>query len=171
MNPLVLTVEFEPGTQTRFDAQRRRLFPPGRTKVGAHLTLFHALPGAESETLIADLTRISDRIAFDLAVTGLMPLGYGVAYRIESSALTRLHQQLQQRWQPWLTRQDQQGFRAHITVQNKVDAATARRTQAELEHDFEPFVVRALGLQLWDYLDGPWQLRQRFAFKSNGSPG
>ncbi|HEX2904608.1 MAG TPA: 2'-5' RNA ligase family protein [Jatrophihabitans sp.] len=166
MNPLVLTVQLAPAIQSRFDAERARFFPPGRTQVGAHITLFHALPGAEVEQLLVDLTAVSRRPPFDLAVTGLMALGHGVAYRIESTTLHRLHRGLQQRWQVHLSRQDQHGFRPHVTVQNKVDVATARRTQAELEAGFQPFATPAVGLQLWDYLGGPWQLRCTLPFQA-----
>lgn len=170
MNPLVLTVQLEPAVQARFDAERSRLFPAGRTKVGAHITLFHALPGAARAELTAELAQACDRAPFDLAVTGLMQLGFGVAYRIESTALQRLHAGLQQRWHERLSRQDQQGFRPHITVQNKVDPATAKRTRAELERCFQPFVTTAQGLQLWEYLAGPWQLRSQFAFVERQNP-
>jgi hypothetical protein len=36
-----------------------------------------------------------------------------------------------------LTRQDQQPFRAHVTVQNKVDAAKANALFESLRSDFE----------------------------------
>lgn len=170
MNPLVLTVELDAAVQARFDAERARLFPPGRTQVGAHITLFHALPGAAAEALIAELTELAHRPPLDLAVTGLMPLGSGVAYRIESTALHRLHSSLQRRWHDQLSRQDQQGFRPHITVQNKVDAATARRTLIELNSNFEPFTITARGLALWDYLAGRWQLRAGFPFAAKVDP-
>ena len=47
-------------------------------------------------------------------------------------------------------------FRAHITVQNKVDGDAARQTHADLEAAFEPFETVATGLELWWYRGGPW---------------
>ncbi len=170
MNPLVVTLGLEPEIQRRFDAERRRLFPAGRTQVGAHVSLFHALPGEHEPTVIDDLADATDRPSFDVAIAELMPLGYGVAYRVVSTALDRLQADLGQRWAHWLTRQDAQGFRPHITVQNKVDSATARRTLAELEVGFEPFVTRATGLDLWEYQGGPWRHRSSFLFPDSPNP-
>lgn len=167
MNPLVLTLQLEPAVQQRFDAERTRLFPPGRTQVGAHITLFHALPGEHEPNLTADLAETTRRPSFDLAVSALMPLGRGVAYRVVSTALDRLQAELQRRWAPWLTRQDSQGYRAHITVQNKVDPTLARRTLADLAQTFQPFVTRATGLDLWEYQGGPWLHRTSFLFADN----
>lgn len=170
MPPLVLTAELAPAVQARFDTERARLFPPGRTQVGAHLTLFHALPAEHLTGLLAELAEVAVRPPFELNVTGLMLLGYGVAYRIESDALQGLHAGLQRRWHPWLTRQDRQAFHPHITVQNKVAPATARRTLSQLEASFEPLLTTATGLLLWDYLAGPWQLRARFGFAGGPNP-
>jgi 2'-5' RNA ligase len=167
MDPLVLSLQLEPEVQARFDAERRRLFPAGRTQVDAHVTLFHALPGDQAEGIVADLAELCRRPVFDLVVSEVMPLGRGVAYRIVSTALNRLHAELARRWAPWLTRQDAQGFRPHITVQNKVDPATARRTQAELSRNFQPLVTRATGLTLWEYVGGPWSHRASFPFREN----
>lgn len=36
----MLSLVLDPVTQERFDRERRELFPPGRTVIGAHLTLF-----------------------------------------------------------------------------------------------------------------------------------
>lgn len=37
--PLIVTALLEESVQQRFEAERRRLFPAGRTQVGAHSTL------------------------------------------------------------------------------------------------------------------------------------
>jgi hypothetical protein len=49
VQPLVITVALDADAQERFDAARTRWFPPGRTEVGAHLTMFHAVPGEQEE--------------------------------------------------------------------------------------------------------------------------
>ena len=53
--PLVLTLRMDEAAQARFDRERAAWFPAGRTAVGAHLTLFHALPGALRDRVEADL--------------------------------------------------------------------------------------------------------------------
>lgn len=164
MNPLVLTVGLPAPVQSRFDAERAALFPAGRTVVGAHLTLFHALPGEHAADLVDDLVAASATAAPELLIDGLMSLGGGVAYRVDSPALAVLHRRLQKQWHGLLTRQDEQRLRAHITVQNKVDPATARQTLARLEAGFEPLRIEATGLELWEYQGGPWRARARFPF-------
>ncbi|HTZ42261.1 MAG TPA: 2'-5' RNA ligase family protein [Jatrophihabitans sp.] len=162
--PLVLTLSLDPAAQARFDAERAELFPPGRTAVGAHVTLFHALPGDRLPELLGELAGTCRREPFPVRVTALASLGRGVAYRLDSAELAGLHADLQRRWWPWLTRQDRQGFRPHVTVQNKVEPAVAARTLRERAATFAPFSIEALGLRLWRYLGGPWAELHRLPF-------
>jgi hypothetical protein len=91
-------------------------------------------------------------------------MGRGVMYTLDNPTLPALHKRLQRQWQPWLTPQDQQGLRPHITVQNKVDPAVARQLHEELAASFQPFEALGTGLALWAYRGGPWELQQRFSF-------
>jgi 2'-5' RNA ligase len=163
VRPLVITLALPDDVQARFDEERARWFPAGRTAVGAHVTLFHAVPGELQDEVRAALAEQAGR-ALDLRVTGVMALGRGAAYRTESAELTRRHRALQQRWWPHLTRQDQQGLRAHVTVQNKVEPAEARRTVAALQASFTPYDVAAVGFDLWRYDGGPWTHLTRVPF-------
>ncbi|KQS65363.1 hypothetical protein ASG39_08975 [Rhizobium sp. Leaf371] len=161
--PLILTAEMEATAQEHFDFLRARHFPPERNWLSAHITLFHALPGAERAAIEQHL---------DEATAGLRPiaatvetvrlLGNGVAFALSSPALEGLRAALVQRWSPWLTRQDQQGFRPHVTVQNKVSPDTARALQASLSEDFAPWDFAVTGLRLWHYAGGPWEPAARF---------
>jgi hypothetical protein len=128
--------------------------------------LFHALPGAEEEAISQDLAEAAAAQLGELPlqVTGLKFMGRGVMYALDNPDLPALHRRLQRQWQPWLSPQDQQGLRPHITVQNKVDPAVARALHAELAAGFQPFAAQGTGLALWAYKGGPWELRQRFAF-------
>jgi hypothetical protein len=54
--PLVLTLGLDAIATARFEALRRAHFPPDRLVVGAHLTLFHALPG-QHEPDVAERVR------------------------------------------------------------------------------------------------------------------
>lgn len=164
--PLILTLTLDEASQAFFDEQRQRYFPPKINYLSAHLTLFHALPGSEESTLIADLTEVAAAQPTSLAMqaTGLKFMGRGVMYALASPELPALHRRLQQQWQPWLSAQDQQGLRPHITVQNKVDPAVARALLAELEAGFQPFEAQGTGLALWAYRGGPWELRGVFPF-------
>jgi 2'-5' RNA ligase len=163
--PLVLTLRMDDAAQARLDRERAAYFPPGRTSVGAHLTLFHALPGALRDRVEADLEEASGRPAFELSVTEPYSLGRGVAYRLESPELQGLRADLQGRWTGHLTRQDRQRHRPHVTVQNKVTPEQARATLEELRSRFLPFTVSALGMDVWRYDGGPWTLLRSFDFE------
>ncbi len=171
-SPLVVTLLLGEDAQRRFDRLRAAHFParplpgarPERARGGeegvfrlaAHVTLFHALPGDELPRVRAVLTEAADRPAFGLLVSRVRLLGRGVAYDLESAELTALWAELRDRFDPWLTPQDRQPGRAHVTVQNKVDPQTARELHAGLAASFTPETVPARGLGLWRYLGGPW---------------
>lgn len=153
---LVVTLALDASAQQRFDALRRDHFPADRLQVGAHVTLFHALPGEHRATVRHDLHALAGP-PFAVRVVRVRSLGRGVAYDLHAPELDRLHAELARRWAPWLTRQDAQPLRAHVTVQNKVGPETARALLAELSAVFVPYDVQAVGLQLWRYLGGPWE--------------
>lgn len=163
--PLILTLALEEAAQVRFDALRGRHFPPERNVVPAHVTLFHALPGAEEAAIAAELARCCAATApFAVRIAGLRSLGRGVAYTLESAELGRLRAALARAWTPWLGAQDRQGYRAHLTIQNKATPESARALLAAMQAQFSPFEVGAAGLLLWRYLGGPWEGAGRFAF-------
>jgi 2'-5' RNA ligase len=166
--PLVVTLQLHASIQERFDAEREALFPPGRTAVGAHVTLFHALPAHLREDVEAELGRLAETSPFPVRVTEVFPLGRGVAYRLVADDADRMHRRLQDRWRDHLTRQDAQPLRRHVTVQNKVEPAVALVTLERLRTTFRPETTRAIGLELWRYDGGPWTLLRRWAFRSSG---
>ena len=155
-DPIVVTLQFDAAATDLFERRRRRYFPPEINRIPAHLTLFHALPGAEENAVLEAVGRAAQRAPFAVKVEGLMLLGRGTAYRLSSPALLTLRADLARRFDAWLTRQDREAFRPHVTVQNKVSSEVARATQAELERTFTPFEAIAEGVQLWHYRGGPW---------------
>ncbi len=164
--PLILTLRFDQASFDRFDRERSRHFPPDRNFIPAHLTLFHHLPGLLRETITDEIAaRCSEQAGFPMLVAKLRSLGRGVAYVIESSELSGLHADLASRWTAHLTRQDAQGFRPHVTIQNKVSPDVARKTFEALSCSFEPFQAVATGLLLWHYKGGPWESADEFAFE------
>jgi len=163
--PLVLTLGLDAAAQARFEALRTEHFPPGRNQVPAHVSLFHALPGAELDAIRADLERCCTGTApFAVRAAGLRSLGRGVAYTLESAVLGRLRGALARAWADWLGAQDRQGYRPHLTIQNKADPESARVLLAAMQAGFSPFEVEATGLLLWHYRGGPWESAGRFAF-------
>ena len=169
--PLILTLGLHPEDQARFDALREAHFPSALNYIQAHLTLFHHLPGEQAADVAASMgLAAAGQAPFEAAVRGVRSLGRGVAFTIESAVLTRLRGALARHWHDGLTAQDRQGWRPHITVQNKVTPAEAASLLAAMEAAFTPFSIRAEGLALWRYLGGPWELAGRYAF-SQEAPG
>ncbi|MCR0982274.1 2'-5' RNA ligase family protein [Roseomonas populi] len=163
--PLILTLRFDAAAFARLDGLRRAHFPPERNHIPAHLTLFHALPGA-GRTEIEENLRVAcaGTPPMALRVTGPRPLGRGVALEVEAPALVALRRLLASHWREWLTPQDAGGFRPHVTVQNKVTPEAARGLLAELAAAFQPWEARAEGLLLWHYRGGPWEAAAEFPF-------
>lgn len=163
--PLILTLKMDERSQEYFDSLRERHFPRERNYLSAHLTLFHKLPGEHGVAVSADLQELCQhQPPFTLKVTGLRSLGRGVAYELTSPELMALRLALVERWGPRLGAQDRQGFKPHVTVQNKVSPERARTLYAQLQKGFSPFEVGGAGLSLWRYLDGPWELVGTYPF-------
>lgn len=165
LSPLVITLDLDEASMARFQAERAELFPPNRTQVGAHLTLFHAIPGQMEAQVLEEVQIAADRPPFDVAVGKVISLGRGAAYSLEAPELSEIRARLRQSWAAHLTPQDSQGFRPHVTVQNKVDPATSKETVQRLQAAFVPFTAHAEALVVWRYVGGPWELVQRFALE------
>ncbi len=167
--PLILTLALDADSQAYFDELRRRHFPSKINYLAAHVTLFHHLPGADEAAITAQLAETC-RALGPLAVqaTGLRSLGRGVAFTLENAELRALHRRLQADFAARLTPQDQQKLQPHITVQNKVEPAVARRLLADLQADFQPFAATGTGLALWAYRGGPWERRATLPFAGGG---
>ena len=163
--PFVLTLGVDAAAQAEFDRLRRAHFPAKLNRIPAHITLFHALPGAEAQGIRQLLSEVAaGTTPFALDVTGLKKLGRGVAYVIEARELDALHGRLRSRWLPWLTPQDAQPFRPHVVIQNKVMPHVAAALYEDLAGSFRPWTIPAASLLLWRYLGGPWALDTAFSF-------
>ena len=93
-----------------------------------------------------------DRHAFAVAVTGLRSLGRGVAFALASPTWPGSAPDLARTWAPWLTPQDRQGYRPHITIQNKVApdeaAHAAARRCGPASRPFDDHRRRSVALAL-----------------------
>ncbi|MDQ7810967.1 2'-5' RNA ligase family protein [Amycolatopsis sp. A133] len=167
MPPLVVTLAVDERAQAAWNVLRRRWFPPDRLLVDAHLTLFHALPGAHLTTVLADCAEVAGE-PFGMTVARVRSLGRGVALDIESADLLRLHAALRERWSPWLTRQDAQPFKPHVTVQNKAGPDVVAAALEAVRRDPGPRTATATGLDVWRYRGGPWE---HLATVPGGRPG
>jgi len=164
MQPLILTLALDAASQAFFDRLRLQHFPPERNFLKAHLTLFHHLP-PEEESIPTVIKKVcAQHTLMPLQVQAVVSIGKGVAFKIECPPLQQLHAFLQQQWKPWLLPQDVQKLWPHVTVQNKVDPATAKALQQQLSGSFTPFEAWGTGLTLWVYEGGPWRWLQHFPF-------
>ena len=159
----VLTLRLDNASFAHFNALRQEWYPPALNRIPAHLSLFHVLP-ADYESRAKLTTVASSTQRFTAQVSELRSLGRGVAFVIASDTLQALHRQLANAFADVLVPQDRQGFRPHIVVQNKVTPEEARKTLERLRSDFVPREIECLGLDWWDYLGGPWKLRETFPF-------
>ena len=140
-------------------------FPPDRNVLAAHLTLFHHLPPGIADELKHRLRQETRGVrAPDARVTGLMSLGRGVAYRIESPQLLAIRRGLADAFATLLTPQDAGGWRPHVTIQNKVAPGIAKLLLSTLSRDFTPRTVEIAGLATWYYRGGPWEALSRHMF-------
>ena len=162
---LILTLKLEQAAFEIFNDLRQKHFPPARNFLNAHVTLFHALPG-ERETEIKDVLRDSASATKPLPLTFGKPifLGKGVAIEIVCPPLVELRQRLSNEFADYLTAQDRQKLRPHITIQNKVEPEIAKKLFAETSATWQTFDSFGAGLQLWQYLNGPWRLIEEFQF-------
>lgn len=164
--PLILTLQLDEASHQYFNQLRQQHFPPERNYLEAHVTLFHHLPGSGQDAIHQHLRGLAaTQPLLPLQVSGVRFLGQGVAYTLENPQLLPLHRALQQHWAAWLTPQDRQPLRPHVTVQNKVLPATARALYEQLSQEFTPFEATGTGLTLWAYQNGPWQELARFPFR------
>jgi hypothetical protein len=166
--PLVLTAELDEETFAWLDALRRRHFPPERNHLSAHLTLFHALPGSCHDRVVAELEGVASiHAAVAGTATSWILLGRGVAIALDVPGIVAMRSELARRLAEVLTPQDAGGFRAHVTVQNKVTPERARALKAALDANFAPRAVRIPALRLYRYDGGPWEFARRFALAAD----
>ncbi|WP_203309701.1 MULTISPECIES: 2'-5' RNA ligase family protein [Sphingomonas] len=163
--PIIVSAVFGRQDQGWFDAQRAAHFPPERNQLSAHLTLFHHLPPSAEAELKHRLVQETRGVRAPRArIGGLMSLGRGVAYRIESPDLVAIRHRLADAFAGLLTPQDAGGWRPHVTIQNKVQPNVAKLLLTGLSRDFVPREVEVAGLAAWWYRGGPWENISRHMF-------
>ena len=163
--PIIVTALFGGADQAFFDAERRAYFPPERNQLAAHLTMFHHLPPTLAPELRQRLVAETRGVAAPQArLADVISLGRGVAYRIDSPGLTEIRRRLAGVFSGLLTPQDAGGWRAHVTVQNKVEPAVAKELLQTLRQGFRARPIKIAGLAAWWYRGGPWELLSRHMF-------
>ena len=152
--PLILTLQMDERSQDWFDRLRELHFPPERN----YLRAPHALPQAAGSPGSLPTCNWSpgpgatypyrDGYSQPRPGRGLRALVAGTGGTAAGVA---------KNWEPWLGAQDRQGFKPHVTVQNKVSPERARALHERLLVTFSPLKVGGVGLSPWRYLGGPWE--------------
>ena len=161
--PLLLTLQLAEPAQSLFQALRLRHFPARRNQVPAHVSLFHALPGAERESITHLVRMLCEQKRPRIRIEPPRSLGRGVAFPLVSPDLLALRGRLAATWSDWLTPQDRARYAPHVTVQNKVTPEQARATLEQLSRGFAPWCTEGMALLLWRYLGGPWERLEAIA--------
>ncbi len=164
-HPLIVTATFSADDHAWLEGLRRKHFPPERNQVPVHLTLFHQLPPSLDAELRDRLATVVACPPPRAAITGIMDLGQGTAFRVASEALEAIRAELAAALRGLLAPQDQAGWRPHITVQNKVTRADAIGLQAALATGDFPRSLAISGLTSWRYLGGPWEKVRAYSFR------
>jgi 2'-5' RNA ligase len=162
--PIIVTALFGDGDNGWLQDLRRTHYPPERNQVPAHLTLFRQLPPSLEPELATRLARATAAPPPHATIAGIMDLGEGTAFRVESEALDAIRAELAEAFHGLLTPQDR-GWRPHVTIQNKVARAEARRLQRDLGATFSPRPLAIRALAAWRYHGGPWQPVREWSFR------
>ena len=148
---------FGPGDDGWLQQARRDHYPAERNQVPAHLTLFHHLPPGIEAELGRRLGVATATPPPQATIAGILDLGGGTAYRVESDALMVIREELADAFHGLLMPQDRAPWRPHITIQNKVEPREAKALQARLRAGFEPRPLAIRALASWHYRGGPWE--------------
>jgi 2'-5' RNA ligase superfamily len=156
--PIIITAEMGKTDQAWANGVRRKHFPHERNFLDAHITLFHHLPPSHLAEIKSRLSFLASERRPPVAhLTEVMMLGRGVAYRVDSSELLSIRDELAEEFRGLLIPQDQARPRFHITVQNKVEPAVAKALHAELSSTFKARPLTISGLSAHYYRGGPWE--------------
>ena len=162
---IIVTAELGPQDFAWLNSLRTRHYPPERNQVPAHLTLFHAIPPSAEQELRTRVRAAARGPAPESRIAGLMDLGGGVAFRVVSDDLDAIREEIANGLHGLLGAQDAQGWRPHVTIQNKVAPKAARELRQSLEKGFAPRPLKISGLALHRYLGGRWEPLAVFPFR------
>ncbi len=168
--PFIVTAELPEDLFAWSNGLRTEHFPPERNWLKAHVTLFHSFAPSLREELPRFLSRMAGEFAPPAAeITGLMDLGQGTALAIRSPGMIAVREVIAEHFRDMLTRQDQGGKKLHITIQNKVERATAAALPQRLGAQFgqRRFAFTGLGLHL--YRNPHWEAAGVWKFRGKHS--
>lgn len=170
--PFILTAALPPDIAGWAEGLRKAHYPAERNHLHAHVTLFHSFAPSLLDELRDFLPRVTAEFAApEGAVSGVMDLGKGTAIALAAPQLLALRALIAEHFHGSLTAQDLHEPRPHITIQNKVTKAEARRLQASLAPVLAPWIAKGWftfpSLELYHYRGGPWERVKSCAFRGH----
>lgn len=160
----ILALHTDPEHHKRVTALRTRYFPPKLNKLSAHIALFRALPGSQLATIETDVAAAAEKQqSFSIATGRAYLLGHGVAIDADAPPARAIYNGFKDKWEGFLSKQDK-SFKAHYTIQNKVEDGVPQRTLEELQRSFEGSRGQVDGLSLYRYDRGHWRHMKDFMF-------
>ena len=164
-HPLIVTATFGIDDHAWLEGLRRAHYPPEQNRVPVHLTLFRHLPPSLGRELGQRLGEYSAAPPPRALIAGVMDLGEGTAFRVDSEELEDIRLDLADAFHGLLMPQDLAPWRPHVTVQNKVVRRDVIALQKELQAGTFPRPLAIRGLASWRYLDGPWEPVRAYPFR------
>jgi hypothetical protein len=162
---LIVTAEMGAADFAWLEALRRAHYPRERNQLPAHMTMFHALPPSAEVEIRRRLADLANAPPPRARIEGLIDLGGGVAFRIFSTDLERIRDELAQQLHGLLGAQDAGGWRPHVTIQNKVAPKVSQALIEVVDRDFTPRPLSIHGLSLHRYLGRPWERIATYPFR------
>ena len=165
----VLTLQTNRDFHDRINDLQKQYVPAQLNNVGAHITLFHALPGSRLNSIVTDLLEIAPPVQrFQIKTLEPRLMSHGVALDTNIHHARPLWKTLHQKWGPagadFLSKQDQQ-FDAHYTIQNQVEKDVAIKTWEKVRERFKCDKGWAIGFTLYKYTKGGnWRFHRNFEF-------
>lgn len=160
----ILALRTDAAHHERMTALRNRYFPAKINKLEAHIALFRALPGTKLDTLHSDIRELVEATKpFPIKATRPFPMGHGVGINAYAPEANAIFERLKECWADFLSKQDQ-SFRAHYTVQNKVEKEEVESTLKEIKESFQVDEGMVEGLVLYRYDKGFWRHSQEYVF-------
>lgn len=166
----VLTLKTTESLAGPLNEWRVKYFPKNLNRTPAHLTLFHALPHSQIETLENSLSLMSASMAPFLVSTGKafrMRKGVGINVASGHDTVKGVHEQLRCQWLAFLSEQDAGGFRPHWTIMNKInDDKKVENALNMVQNEISARTPAgyAIGLELWEYKYGNWEWANDYPF-------
>ena len=165
----ILALRTDIDHQKRMTVLREKYFPAKLNKLEAHVALFRALPGSQLSAIDNDIEEVGQYLKpFPIRTTEAFALGHGVAMHVHAPEAIEIFNRLKDRWKGFLSKQDQ-SFKAHYTLQNKVENEVAEKTLQEVRETFRGSEGIVTGLSCFKYEKGFWKYEKDYTFDKSES--